>query len=322
MPSLKLCIAMCTYNGAAFIEQQLASIATQTHLPDRMVVVDDGSIDTTLERVHEFVHAAPFPVRVIRNTANLGYARNFAKAVALSEGDVVVLADQDDVWVPHKLARIEEVFRQSPETGLVFSDAEVVDAGLHPLGFRLWNAVRFTPRKQAQVRNGHTFHVLIQGNVVTGATMAFAARFRPVLLPMPGSGSHDSWIALLLAAVAHTELIPEPLIQYRQHGGNQIGAVKKNVLGRLSGVRETGRWALEQHLAELAAVRKRLDLMPGVPATYIALLDERIAHLSVRVALPEPRVHRLPMIGKEWRTGRYQRAANGWSSVLRDLLIQ
>src|SRR5687767_9778204 len=124
---------MCTYNGGRFVAEQLASLSAQTRLPDELVVCDDGSTDSTVDVINEFAVSAPFPVRAHVNETNLGSTKNYEKAIRFCAGDLIALADQDDVWLPAKLARIEQAFARSPGVGLVFSDAEAVDEGLQPL---------------------------------------------------------------------------------------------------------------------------------------------------------------------------------------------
>ena len=93
-------VVMATYNGAAFIDEQLRSLAAQTVLPSELVVSDDGSTDGTLVHVERFAEVAPFPVLVLRNTEPLGYGENFLRAARLATGDCIALCDQDDVWLP------------------------------------------------------------------------------------------------------------------------------------------------------------------------------------------------------------------------------
>src|SRR6266550_1879624 len=129
---------MCTYNGSLYLREQLDSIMRQTRLPDELVICDDCSVDETRQIIEDFASVAPFPVHLHVNEQNLGSTKNFEKAISLCEGDAIALADQDDVWNPFKLDRIETVLNSSPKVGLVFSDAEVVDEKLKPLGYNLW----------------------------------------------------------------------------------------------------------------------------------------------------------------------------------------
>src|SRR4030095_10826576 len=130
-------VAMCTYNGARYVGEQLDSIASQTRPPDELVVCDDRSSDETVQIVEQFAASAKFPVSLEVNSQNLGSTKNFEKAIEICEGDLIALADQDDVWVPSKLEIIEREFDAVPASGLVFTDAEVVDKNLRPLGVRL-----------------------------------------------------------------------------------------------------------------------------------------------------------------------------------------
>src|SRR6266567_6944512 len=107
MSKSRISVAMCTYNGARFLREQLESIAAQSRLPDELVVCDDGSTDETVETIKAFVGRAPFAVRLEINSKNLGSTKNFEKAIGLCEGEIIALADQDDVWKPQKLAVLE-----------------------------------------------------------------------------------------------------------------------------------------------------------------------------------------------------------------------
>ncbi len=107
-------VAMCTYNGAKFLPPQMESILAQTQAPDEMVVCDDGSTDGTVELLREFAAKAPFPVRIQQNSRNLGPAANFAQCMEMCGGEILVLADQDDVWFPYRLAETRAAFAADP----------------------------------------------------------------------------------------------------------------------------------------------------------------------------------------------------------------
>src|SRR5713101_1538304 len=106
MNKMYLSVAMCTYYGARFLQEQLESIAAQTRLPDELVVCDDRSADGSVEIVRNFAKSAPFPVQLEINETNLGAIKNFEKAIGLCEGETIALADQDDIWKPQKLSRL------------------------------------------------------------------------------------------------------------------------------------------------------------------------------------------------------------------------
>lgn len=315
MSKPSICVAMCTYNGAAYLLQQLESIAAQSRRPDRMVIVDDQSSDESVEIARSFAEATPFPVQITVNERNLGYAKNFQRAIELAHGDLIALSDQDDVWRPHKLEKIAAAFDRSPGTGLVFTDAELVGANLIPLGYRLWPAVRFSEAAQAQVRHGEAFEVLLRGNIVTGATMAFRSTFKDLVLPIEG-GLHDAWIALLISAVADVTMVSEPLIDYRQHPSNQIGAKKTNRLQRLSAAKRLQ----PAELYRLESAARRLAEHGGVSVQRVDLLDQMMHHLAVRIGLPEQRILRLKPIFRDLWNGRYQRLWGSSRSAVHDVV--
>jgi hypothetical protein len=316
----RLAVVLCTYQGSAFVDEQLASIAAQTRLPDSMVVVDDGSTDGTLERVQRWADGVPFPVRVLRNPRPLGAAANFARAIAEADADLLALADQDDVWLPHKLAVLESALDASPRIGVAFSDAELVDAELRPLGVRLWHAVGFDAGRVEAVRSGDALRVLASGSVASGTAMAFRADLRPLVLPVPPRCDHDAWIALLASAVGEIAPVAEPLVLYRQHGGNQIGARRLGLAARLRRARRLRTDGLERRLWLVSSARERLAARGAGSDEALRLLADAEAHLRVRCGLSARRLRRVAPVAGEVISGRYGRASRGLASALRDLI--
>ena len=195
-----LSVAMCTYNGSRFLQEQLDSIASQTRLPGEMVVCDDGSTDDTLQILDGFQKTAPFLVRIHQNEVKLGSTRNFEKAISLCKGDVIVLSDQDDVCLPHKIEKLEHIFKSNPDIGYVFSDALIVDEQLHSLGYTMWEGIHFSIKQRNIFKQGHQVKVLLKHNMVTGSTMAIKSEIKNLILPISEEWIHDAWIALLANA--------------------------------------------------------------------------------------------------------------------------
>lgn len=322
---MKLSVAMCTYNGAAYVREQLASIAAQIRAPDELIVVDDFSNDGTLEITREFAASAPFPVRLYVNERRLGAVKSFERAISLCEGDLIALADQDDVWLPEKLRRSEAALAANPRAGLVFTDAEIVDEQLRPLGRRLWQTIGFDRSQQRRLKGGKAVEVLITGSVVTGMTMAFRSKFKRLALPIPDriSSIHDGWIALVIATVAELCFIDEPLVKYRQHADQQIGA---SVPSRETGV-TSWRVAVARknpytdYLRPLEIVRERLATESEISPNEQSLQDltAAITHYRARANLPNKKLQRLPIILRELAARRYHLYAKGVRSAAKDL---
>jgi len=327
---MKISVAMCTYNGAQFLPAQLESIIAQSRVPDEIVICDDGSTDDTRSVLEHFKTQSPVPIRLHFNQQNLGSVKNFEQAVTLCTGDVIALSDQDDVWRSNKLQLIEAAFDKSPSVGLSFSDAAIVDENLKPLNRRMWNEVGFDAHKRKLVRMGRALEVLIPGWTVTGATMAFRSQFVKLSLPIPDGIAmiHDGWIALTIAAVADVVALDEPLIQYRQHAHQQIGAParKETVPG------SRGMQAIEtafRRRSSSAELHKILETLEARLLARASDFDTRKAlsfvadytfHLNVRANLPQRRLNRLPGILRELFSLRYHEYANGFKSAAKDLV--
>ena len=330
MPGMRISVAMCTYNGADFLPAQLESIARQTRPPDELIVCDDASTDETPNVLRSFAREAPIRVSLHFAGENAGSVKNFERAIGLCTGDVIVLSDQDDVWREDKLQLIEQTFAANPTVGLVFSDAEIVDENLKPLGKRIWNEVGFDAHKQKLVRSGRALEVLIYGWTVTGATMAFRSRFVKLALPVPANIAmiHDGWIALTIAAVAGVAFIDEPLVQYRQHERQQIGAPQRDAAARPQRSLQDFEAALrrrnstsELH-AILSALEERLCAQQHAfdCRRALAFAGDYSLHLDMRANLPRKRLNRLPRILRELLTMRYHEYANGFRSAAKDLV--
>jgi glycosyltransferase involved in cell wall biosynthesis len=316
---MHMSVAMCTYNGARYLKQQLDSIAAQLRLPDELVVCDDGSTDPTISTIEDFAGSAPFPVRVCAHERNLGTAKNFEAAISRCAGDIIVLADQDDVWEEVKLARIEKAFRDDPQLGCVFTNAHITDENLVPFGYDLWSAVHFSYRERTRVAQGRGFSVLLRHNVVTGATMAFRADLKGLILPIPCcQWVHDEWIALTISAVRGLKAIDEHLIKYRQHDMNQIGAMKKGLTARIE---TSQRRDLAADVVKYKDLSTRLSAPKECAVDRLALrqISEKISHLESRISLRESSWEGLLAGIWELLLLRYHRYSNGVKSFLSDL---
>lgn len=328
---MKISVAMCTFNGEEFLSEQLESIVAQTRNPDEIVICDDASTDKTQTLLKQFAAESAIPVSLRFNEQNLGSSKNFEQAIGLCTGDVIALSDQDDVWRSDKLQLVEEVFIGTPKAGLFFSDAEIVDEDLNPLGKTMWEVVGFDANKRKLVKLSRAHEVLISGWTVTGATMAFRSNFVSLALPIPDGLAmiHDGWIALTIAAVADVVIFEEPLIKYRQHGRQQIGApagtqeaAAQPSLAQAWGTAFRRRNSSADLHKILAALDRRLQAHSSSFDTREALsfVGDYAFHLNVRANLPQNRLSRLPSVLRELLTLRYHEYANGFKSAAKDLV--
>jgi glycosyltransferase involved in cell wall biosynthesis len=317
---MQLSVAMAVFQGAAYLGRQLESIAAGAVLPDELVVCDDGSTDSTPAIVERFAAAAPFPVRLQRSDRRLGTAANFARAIGLCRGEWIVLADQDDIWRPEKLARLRQAILRDPALALVFHDAELVGLRGEPLGRRLWQAVRFGRRQQRQVRAGRLLDALLRHNTVTGATMAFRACHRDLLLPIPEGWVHDAWIALVLSAIAPAAALAEPLVDYRQHPAQQIGQPRRGLWAQYRRARERGVEHYDRLAAQYEAARERLlGAAPLARPDALQAIATKCLHFRAKARMRSSLAARVPLVLGELVRLRYARYSSGWRSLAQDL---
>jgi glycosyltransferase involved in cell wall biosynthesis len=318
-------IALATYNGELYISEQLDSIANQTKLPDELVVSDDNSTDSTLDIVNEFARHVDFPVKVSINKERLGSTRNFEVAICACSGDIIFLCDQDDIWYPDKIARITEHFMNNAEIGVIFTNADVVDQNLNLLEGSLWKRIKIRQQELTEVAaHRGAFKVLLTRNFVTGATMAFRAEYRQNIVPIPKEWVHDYWIALIISISSDLAALPTPLIAYRQHSSNQIGAPS---LPRDKISKTKGKSFHSIYSPKIKAFQFLLDhlIESSVSNTpevknKILLVKDRLAFLRVRSSLPGNRWKRLPVILQELFASNYHRYAKGTRHAAKDLL--
>lgn len=317
----RISVAMCTYNGEKFLHEQLASLANQTRLPDELVICDDGSTDSTAEIVEEFARTVSFPMRFIRNPENLGSTKNFEKAIGLCTGDLIALCDQDDIWMPEKLARQADVMENDPELGGVFSDGEVVDDRSEPLSKRVWQSAGFSCDEQRSFRRGQSTAILTRKNVVTGTTLTIRASLLPLLLPVPAPWVHDAWIAWMLVLDSKLDFIETPLVRYRLHASQQIGLVtisEQPLLKRLQSSRYEGPARRAEHLKELLMLERHLAGRDDFRAREMsASLRRKIKFLEDRKIAEGKLFSSAVCVLRNRRN--YRRFENGWKSMARDL---
>jgi glycosyltransferase involved in cell wall biosynthesis len=317
-----LSVAMCIYNGGRYLSEQLESIAFQSSLPGELVICDDGSTDASIDIIKAFARHAPFKVCLTINSKRLGATKNFAKAIDSCSGEIIALSDQDDVWNPEKLRLIQSQFSNSSRVGLVFTDADLVDASLNSLGYRLWESVGFNKAKQRRATEGDLFRVLLKRNYVTGATLAFRAHFKTSILPIPEIFVHDAWIAIILSVLTDTAIIPESLIQYRQHADNQIGAIKTLLGKRLREVMKSDKYTYLHEADKYILVFERLlELNISSKGTSLFTeLEGKINHLQNRARMRMQPGLRFGLSLRELVNLRYHYFSDGWLSFGRDLL--
>lgn len=254
-------VLLATYNGQDHVAALLDSLFGQT-LGCEILVRDDGSTDGTravLER-----HARRLTM-LTDELGNVGPRENFNLLLWTSSAPYVALADQDDVWTPDRLeagmvvmAQLERRFGSKTPI-LVHGDLQVCGADGREVAPSLWRYQRLDPRVRAFSR------LLVQNNV-TGCTMLMNRALVDLALPVPPEAiMHDWWLTLVAAAAGEIGVVPRPVVRYRQHGKNQLGAVRGDWFGAALRSRAMRpRHALRAARTQARAFRDRFAGQPGL----------------------------------------------------------
>lgn len=273
-------VLLATYQGSRYLRELLDSLEAQSEDGWRVVASDDGSVDGTLEILREYEERSPerFDVRV--NAGARGAKENFGGLLRGSDGaDYLFFADQDDVWYPDKLSRLLQELRDleamhGAETPiLVHSDLRLIDEA----GREIHPSMNAAQRLEAGGRRDLR-HLLVQNNV-TGCAMAINRSLRELALPVPDEAiMHDWWLALVAAAFGVVSFVPEPLVGYRQHDGNVIGAKRYSLdliverMGKRERIRESLTATFDQAAAFMARYGEELaDDERGAAAAFATL---------------------------------------------------
>jgi glycosyltransferase involved in cell wall biosynthesis len=218
LKKIKISVAMTTFNGENFLEAQLNSLKNQTWAPLELVVGDDGSTDKTIEILINFRQHATFPVRIIHNETKLGYSQNFLSTARQCTGPWIAFCDQDDVWLPDKLADAADAIANTPGCNMVLQNAYICDEELN--------------------HNGRVF----PGNISTGVKKPFSqygfwvwpgflktiprkmidaiSENDPLPLswyPDDGKITHDKLTCIIANAVGGIVVLGKPSALYRRH---------------------------------------------------------------------------------------------------------
>lgn len=230
-------VLLATYNGASYLAEQLDSLLAQTHQDFRLLVSDDGSSDATLAILEQYRPRFGERLVVLEHPRRgQGVVCNFANLMNASLRDGVAswiaFADQDDVWLPEKIelclgSMVQlEAGDGASQPCLVHSDLTVVDAGLGVICNSFARYQRMDPQQCTPLS-------LLSVNQVTGCTMMVNRALLEVALPMPAEVIMHDWWCALVSGSGRRHFLAEPLILYRQHGANQVGAKSRSLQTRL-----------------------------------------------------------------------------------------
>ena len=216
---LTIAILLAVYEPRMdWLREQLVSLNDQTYPALRLYIRDDASEQVSFRDIRALVEecVTAFPCIVSRNKTNLGSNRTFELLTAEAEGDLFAYCDQDDIWVPEKLAVLE---RRMNGAVMAYSDMAVIDGN----GTRIADSLReVRPRLRYLSGDGLADSYFFR-NCTAGCSMLVRSKAARAAVPFPRSTVWDQWVAIAAAARGTVAFAEEKLVLYRQHGHNQTG---------------------------------------------------------------------------------------------------
>ena len=282
-------VAMTTFNGATYLQEQLESLLGQRHLPAELVVGDDGSEDETLAILERCARTAPFPVIVHRNSGRLGFRENFIRTAERCRGELITFCDQDDVWHPDNILKVAKCF-DDPDVLLTFHNARIVDRTRKSIS-------TFFAEPQAPARSPRLTLP------AWSASYGFTQTFRRSLLPATAlwhtvkdyfrqdtEMGHGVFFFLLATGLGSVCYLHEELAEYRLHDRNTMGTGKRTkatIIERWQ-YRLENRAEIYRHLSKIADSNAVFfDSLSGL-AAFPPLLRERAAEAATAWGLLGP----------------------------------
>lgn len=214
---------MAAYNGEKFLRQQLDSIVSQTHTHLEIVICDDQSTDVTYKILQEYA-ALDDRIKLYINDTNLGPIKNFEKALSICSGEYIVLADQDDIWMPNKAATMLDYLK---DADIILSDCHIINEN---------STVLFDSFFEQNNSKSGLINNLFKNSYI-GCCMAFNRKILAKALPFPSNiPMHDWWIGLIGETYGESIFCKEKLIAYRRHETNASASAGISKYGLLKKV--------------------------------------------------------------------------------------
>ena len=215
-------IVLCTYNGEKYLQAQLDSLIVQTYKNIEIIIVDDFSKDNTRSILSNYQALYPF-IKVFLNSENIGFNKNFEKAIGLAGGEFVAICDQDDIW---DLNKLEELTGNIGDKGVIFSNSRLIDENSSPTGKLLLEFTSFS---------AITYRSILINNFVTGHTILARSTFIKAILPFSENGYYDWWIGFVAIYNNQLVFLNKTLTSYRIHSSSviqkEVSLADRNSLG-------------------------------------------------------------------------------------------
>jgi glycosyltransferase involved in cell wall biosynthesis len=208
-------IALCTYNGEKFLVKQLDSILNQNYINIEVIITDDCSSDTT-RQILETYQKKDERIKLYFNETNLGYTKNFEKAIKLCTGKYIALSDQDDIW---EKSKISELVTEIDGKVMVFHNSDLIDENDNQID-------NYTVSNTTRIYDNESCLPFLFSNCVHGHATLFDSGLKDYLFPFDDRYSHDWWLAYVAFNIGKVKYVDKILVHYRQHQSSITDTLK------------------------------------------------------------------------------------------------
>lgn len=323
---MKISIALATYNGATYLDEQLASYRRQTRPPDEVVISDDNSSDGTWGILEKFKAESPFPVRISRNPGPRGVFWNFRLAVKACKGDILVLSDQDDIWFPEKLFLIEKYLCSNPRVLALATNSEQISADGSARHINTWRDVcRFTERRLRQWQDDPVRIFLAYRGICSAHGLAVRGELKNLCGDLSDPACYaavfpgfDSLLFATAAILKSAHWLYRPLTAYRRHGANTSSFERRNNI-IVAAHEKTDRYCNRIRQVELA-IQNLEEKGVVIDGQYFQRIREMVTHYEKAAAARQGGFRAILLLSYLALSGSYLRNAKPVRNLLGDFV--
>lgn len=279
---MKVSVALCTYNGEKYLSGQLNSIMDQTIRPDEIIICDDRSTDKTIEILSEYQSKYPETFKVFVNEDNLGFVKNFEKAMYLCSHEIIIISDQDDIWEKDKISETLHFFENHPEFDGVFHDLKLMDEETTQPSYLNWKNISHKTIEQ-EIKEGELFTALVvKGSFILGCCLAIKKEALKKYHLKDFQIAHDYYIVQKLSLKNTLGFIPKSLSSYRLHSNQVYGLrYKSEAKNEEEQVSESRQYFKDYVYRYLITLKRAEELFPNENIKETDLYSKFISHRDI-----------------------------------------
>lgn len=282
---MKVSVALCTYNGEPYLTEQLDSILSQTAAVDEVVICDDGSGDQTIQILCDYQAKYPGLFKVFQNETNLGFIKNFEKAICLCKYPIIIISDQDDIWENSKVAETVNFLEKNPQFDGVFHDLKLIDGQIRQPSYLNWKGISHKD-VITEIENHILFEALVRkGSFILGCALAIRKEALQKYGMQDFPIAHDYYIVQKLSSKNKLGFIPASLSSYRLHPNQVYGLRYKSEKLEEKKMTDTEKYFKENVWLYTKILERFKEINPGEDekktAIYSKFIKKRDAYLKM-----------------------------------------